>query len=173
MTFEIENVYPEVILPDYETVIKNVIEAALDYEKCPYEAQVYVLLTDNEEIHEINKEHRQIDRPTDVLSFPMADYEKEGDFSFLEEAQDCFHPESGELLLGDIVISADKVLKQAENYGHSPLREYAFLIVHSLLHLGLFLWSLQKCRTDFCKSLIREHISSILAAAQEGTRNIF
>ena len=135
MTFEIENVYPEVVLPDYETVIKNVIEAALDYEKCPYEAQVYVLLTDNEEIHEINKEHRQIDRPTDVLSFPMADYEKEGDFSFLEEAQDCFHPESGELLLGDIVISADKVLKQAENYGHSPLREYAFLIVHSLLHL--------------------------------------
>ena len=68
MTFEIENVYPEVVLPDYETVIKNVIEAALDYEKCPYEAQVYVLLTDNEEIHEINKEHRQIDRPTDVLS---------------------------------------------------------------------------------------------------------
>ena len=52
MTFEIENVYPEVVLPDYETVIKNVIEAALDYEKCPYEAQVYVLLTDNEEIHE-------------------------------------------------------------------------------------------------------------------------
>ncbi len=48
MTFEIENVYPEVVLPDYETVIKNVIEAALDYEKCPYEAQVYVLLTDDE-----------------------------------------------------------------------------------------------------------------------------
>ena len=47
MTFEIENVYPEVVLPDYETVIKNVIEAALDYEKCPYEVQVYVLLTDN------------------------------------------------------------------------------------------------------------------------------
>ena len=74
MTFEIENVYPEVVLPDYETVIKNVIEAALDYEKCSYEAQVYVLLTDNEEIHQINREHRQIDRPTDVLSFPMADY---------------------------------------------------------------------------------------------------
>ena len=55
MTFEIENVYPEVVLPDYETVIKNVIEAALDYEKCPYEVQVYVLLTDNEEIHQINR----------------------------------------------------------------------------------------------------------------------
>ena len=102
MTFEIENVYPEVVLPDYETVIKNVIEAALDYEKCPYEAQVYVLLTDNEEIHEINKEHRQIDRPTDVLSFPMADYPVPGDFSDIEERDpDAFHPETGELILGE------------------------------------------------------------------------
>ena len=115
MTFEIENVYPEVILPDYETVIKNVIEAALDYEKCPYEAQVYVLLTDNEEIHEINKEHRQIDRPTDVLSFPMADYPVPGDFSDIEERDpDAFHPETGELILGDIIISMDKVKDQAE-----------------------------------------------------------
>ena len=136
MTFEIENVYPEVILPDYETVIKNVIEAALDYEKCPYEAQVYVLLTDNEEIHEINKEHRQIDRPTDVLSFPMLSYEKAGDFSFLEEeSEDDFNPDTGEVMLGDIIISVDKVLEQAQSYGHSPKREFAFLIVHSMLHL--------------------------------------
>ena len=136
MTFEIENVYPEVILPDYETVIKNVIEAALDYEKCPYEAQVYVLLTDNEEIHEINKEHRQIDRPTDVLSFPMLSYEKAGDFSFLEEErEDVFNPDTGEVILGDIIISVDKVLEQAQSYGHSPKREFAFLIVHSMLHL--------------------------------------
>ena len=110
MTFEIENVYPGVVLPDYETVIKNVIEAALDYEKCPYEAQVYVLLTDNEEIHQINREHRQIDRPTDVLSFPMADYPVPGDFSDIEERDpDAFHPETGELMLGDIIISMDKV----------------------------------------------------------------
>ena len=53
MTFEIENVYPEVVLPDYETVIKNVIEAALDYEKCPYEAQVYVLLRSEEHTSEL------------------------------------------------------------------------------------------------------------------------
>ena len=136
MTFEIENVYPEVILPDYETVIKNVIEAALDYEKCPYEAQVYVLLTDNEEIHQINREHRQIDRPTDVLSFPMLSYEKAGDFSFLEEeSEDDFNPDTGEVMLGDIIISVDKVLEQAQSYGHSPKREFAFLIVHSMLHL--------------------------------------
>ena len=136
MTFEIENVYPEVVLPDYETVIKNVIEAALDYEKCPYEAQVYVLLTDNEEIHQINREHRQIDRPTDVLSFPMLSYEKAGDFSFLEEeSEDDFNPDTGEVMLGDIIISVDKVLEQAQSYGHSPKREFAFLIVHSMLHL--------------------------------------
>ena len=136
MTFEIENVYPEVVLPDYETVIKNVIEAALDYEKCPYEAQVYVLLTDNEEIHEINKEHRQIDRPTDVLSFPMADYPVPGDFSDIEERDpDAFHPETGELILGDIIISMDRVYEQAKSYNHSNTRELAFLVAHSMLHL--------------------------------------
>mgnify|MGYP000384751122 CR=1 FL=1 len=136
MTFEIENVYPEVVLPDYETVIKNVIEAALDYEKCPYEAQVYVLLTDNEEIHEINKEHRQIDRPTDVLSFPMLSYKKAGDFAFLdEESDDDFNPDTGEAMLGDIIISVEKVQEQAKAYGHSEKREFAFLIVHSMLHL--------------------------------------
>ena len=108
----------------------------MDYLGCPYEAEVSLLLTDDETIHQINKEQRDIDRATDVLSFPMADYVTEGDFAFLEEeGADCFHPETGELLLGDIVISGDKVLQQAESYGHSPLREYAFLIVHSLLHL--------------------------------------
>jgi probable rRNA maturation factor len=103
---------------------------------CPYEAQVSVLVTDNEEIHKMNLEHRQIDRPTDVLSFPMVTYETPGDFSILEEdEQDCFEPDSGELMLGDIVISADKVEEQAQEYGHSIRREYAFLITHSMLHL--------------------------------------
>ena len=124
MTFEIENVYPEVILPDYETVIKNVIEAALDYEKCPYEAQVYVLLTDNEEIHEINKEHRQIDRPTDVLSFPLG-----------ENGEYDINHDTGAKLLGDIVISVPKAVEQAKLYNHPLQREIGFLTVHSMLHL--------------------------------------
>lgn len=83
----------------------------------------------------MNLEYRNIDRPTDVLSFPMLEYEMPGDFGGLEEQEDAFDPESGELLLGDIVISSDRVLAQAEEYGHSPLREYAFLIAHSMLHL--------------------------------------
>ena len=136
MTFEIEN---EVEIPfdfDYKKVIQDVILQSLDYENCPYEAEVNVLLTGNDEIHEINLEQRQINRPTDVLSFPMVDYYTPADFSHLEDGGDIyFHPETGELMLGDIIISVDKVLEQAEAYGHSQTRELAFLVAHSMLHL--------------------------------------
>lgn len=118
-----------------EELARKVVEAALDYVACPYEAEVNLLLTMNAEIQEMNRNFRQIDRATDVLSFPMVDYEKAGNFEFLEEADEYFHPESGELMLGDIVISKEKVLSQAEEYGHSIEREYAFLIAHSMLHL--------------------------------------
>lgn len=115
---------------------EKVMEAALDYVKCPYEAEVNLLLTMNDEIHEMNKNFRGIDRPTDVLSFPMVDYEQAGDFAFLEnDTTDYFHPETGELMLGDIVISKEKVIAQADEYGHSIEREFAFLIAHSMLHL--------------------------------------
>ena len=118
-----------------EGLATKVIEAALDYENCPYEVEVNLLLTMNDEIQEMNQNFRQIDRATDVLSFPMIDYEEAGNFDFLEDVMDAFHPESGELMLGDIVISKEKVISQAEEYGHSVEREYAFLIAHSMLHL--------------------------------------
>ena len=112
------------------------MEASLEYVQCPYEAEVSLLITHDEEIREMNREHRGIDRATDVLSFPMLEFERPGDFTGIdEEMSDVFDPESGELMLGDIVISADKVIAQAEEYGHSPKREYAFLIAHSMLHL--------------------------------------
>ena len=121
---------------EYEKLANDVISFTLDHEDFPYESEVNLTLTDNDGIHEINKMYRQIDRPTDVLSFPMLSYEKAGNFSGLEEDyDDNFNPDTGEILLGDIVISVDKVLEQAENYGHTPRREYAFLIVHSMLHL--------------------------------------
>ena len=121
---------------DVEETARLVVEAALELENCPYETEVNLLLTTDEEIHRMNMEFRQIDRPTDVLSFPMIEYETPGDFSGIrEESDDLFDPESGELLLGDIVMSKDKVMFQAEQYGHSPRREYAFLIAHSMLHL--------------------------------------
>ena len=136
MTITIENEASKELPFDYKALIERVVMGCMDYEKCPYEAEVNVLLTNNEEIHKINKEYRGIDRPTDVLSFPMIEYEEPGDFSVIdEESAEAFNPESGELMLGDIVISKEKVLSQAEEYRHLPKREYAFLIAHSMLHL--------------------------------------
>ena len=97
-----------------EELALKVIDFCLEYAEFPYEAEVNLTLTDNAGIHEINKNFRNIDRATDVLSFPMLSYDT---------------------LLGDIVISVDKVKEQAESYGHSTRREFAFLIVHSMLHL--------------------------------------
>ena len=136
MTIEIEYEAEKKLDLPYEKIIRDVIEEAMDYEGCPYEAEVSVVLTDNPSIQEINREYRQIDRPTDVLSFPMVDYERPADFCGLEEqAEDYFNPETGELMLGDIIVSVDKVEEQAEKYGHSQARELAFLVAHSMLHL--------------------------------------
>mgnify|MGYP000094269782 CR=1 FL=1 len=120
---------------DCQALAREVINGALEYIHCPYEVQVNLLLTMNDEIHEMNRDFRNIDRATDVLSFPMLEYETPGDFSHFESEEDCFDPETGELLLGDIVISKEHVLAQAEAYAHSPKREFAFLIAHSMLHL--------------------------------------
>lgn len=120
---------------NYLELAEEVAEAVLDYENCPYESQVELLLTDNEEIRRINQEFREIDRPTDVLSFPMVDFGNPAEYDFLEEDDSLFDPETGELMLGNIVISKEKVISQAEEYGHSVKREYAFLIAHSMLHL--------------------------------------
>ena len=121
---------------DGQQLVNRVMEAVLDVEGCPYEASVNVLLTNDEEIREYNKEYRGIDRATDVLSFPNIEYAQPSDFSRVEECEaDYFDPDSGELLLGDIILSVDKVREQAESYGHSQLREFAFLITHSMLHL--------------------------------------
>lgn len=122
---------------DYEKLIHEVIREALDFEECPYETEVNVILTTNEEIALINRDYRDLFKPTDVLSFPMIDYVRPGDFSVLEDspAEDYFNPESGELMLGDIILSVDKIVEQAENYGHSQERELGFLVAHSMLHL--------------------------------------
>lgn len=136
MTIDFENESALELGIELEEIAGQVINFTLDYMECPYEAQVNVLVTGEDEIHELNQTHRQIDRATDVLSFPMVEYEVPGEFDFLEEdGTDCFDPDSGELLLGDIVICADRVLSQAEEYGHSVKREYAFLLTHSMLHL--------------------------------------
>lgn len=122
---------------DIEKVVESVVIEVLDSEGCPYESQVNVLLTDNEGIRMFNKEYRNIDKETDVLSFPNLDFEEPGFYEVDEDAEaDYFDPESGELILGDIIISVDKVKEQSESYGHSQKREFAFLVAHSMLHLA-------------------------------------
>lgn len=122
---------------DPEALARQVVEQVLDMERCPYETEVELILTDGENIRRMNREFRGIDRETDVLSFPMTDYPEPASFDFLETeaGDDCFDPDTGELLLGDIVISVPRAREQAEEYGHSLKREYAFLIAHSMLHL--------------------------------------
>ena len=136
MTVTIER-ESEIPLPFSEQeVAEAVISETLDYEDCPYEVQVNIILTTNEEIHQINLEQRGVDAPTDVLSFPLLEYAYPSDFTVLEaDSMDNFDPDTGELILGDIVISVDKVIEQAEKYNHGVKREYAFLIAHSMLHL--------------------------------------
>ena len=136
MTSYVEIEIEEAIEFDIKKILEDVMERVLDEENCPYEAQVNLLITDNQGIWEFNREHRGVDAPTDVLSFPMIPFEAEADFSVVEEDEVAyFEPESGELLLGDIIISWEKVKEQAEKYGHSVKREFAFLAAHSMLHL--------------------------------------
>lgn len=136
MSLNIEKEVEAVFDFDCEKLAEDVISYTIEHEKFPYEAEVNLTLTDNEGIHEINRMYRQIDAPTDVLSFPMLSYQKAGDFSALEnDYEDNFNPDTGEIMLGDIIISVDRVRTQAADYGHSERREYAFLIVHSILHL--------------------------------------
>ena len=115
-------------LPNEEKLIKEVVSRVLEEEKVLPEVDVYITLTNNEEIHKINKEYRDVDRPTDVLSFPM--YERDEIAGLKNDTDDEI-----EKILGDIIVSIEKVRAQAEEYGHSFERELAYLVTHGMLHL--------------------------------------
>ena len=105
-------------------LIRKACHATLEFEKFGGAAEVDVTLVDDDEIKEINKEQRNIDSSTDVLSFPLG-----------ENGEYDANPKTGALMLGDIVISVETAMKQADLYGHGLEREIAFLTVHSMLHL--------------------------------------
>lgn len=112
-----------------ENLIKDVAEGVLEFEEIDEKCEVNVMFADNEQIRGINREQRDIDRATDVLSFPFLDA-KNGDITVSDE--DFYE---GYLSLGDIVISLERAKEQAEEYGHSFEREVGFLMCHSMLHL--------------------------------------
>lgn len=136
MSVSIEFEYERQYSFDVKETIEKVILQALDYVSCPYECSINVLLTNDDSIHEMNREYRDTDRATDVLSFPMLEYDTPADFSFVEDDPESYaDPDSGELVLGDIVISLERMEAQAKEYNHSLRRELAFLVAHSMLHL--------------------------------------
>lgn len=107
------------VTSDLKKLIVNAVAQSLKYEEFPDKCEVSVTLVDNEEIHVLNREYRDVDRPTDVLSFPIFDEDDMG----------------GKTVLGDIVLSLERAKEQAAEFGHSFERELAFLTVHSMLHL--------------------------------------
>ena len=126
-----------------EALLTRAIEEGLKAEGVTVPCEVSLTITTPEEIHELNKEYRNVDRPTDVLSFPMLAYAEVPrmtasageETARLAEEEENLNPETGELVLGDIVINLEQARAQAAEYGHSLEREVAFLAVHSLLHL--------------------------------------
>ena len=134
MIFCVENEVDASFDFDIEELAQTVAQAVLTEEKCDYEVEINLIITDDEGIQEINKEFRQIDKPTDVLSFPN---DEPGDFSVIEGEQkiDLLNPDTGNISFGDIVINENRVRSQAVDYGHSEKREFAFLVAHSMLHL--------------------------------------
>ena len=115
---------------DFAGALRQVIPAALEAEGVGLPCEVDVLLTDDDGIHEINREMRQVDRPTDVLSFPEFELAP-GQLPGPEDAD----PGTGLIPLGDRVLSMERVSAQAREYGHSKRRELSYLVTHSVLHL--------------------------------------
>lgn len=136
MTVFYENESPVIFSFPVREQLELLARTVSEYTGCPYEVEISVTLVKKEQIQQTNREFREMDRPTDVLSFPMMEYDKPADFTggaFC--GSKTISPESGELVLGDIVLCAPIVCEQAVEYGHSELREFSFLVVHSLLHL--------------------------------------
>ncbi len=126
--FIIENETNEKISEQQLAELKSVCEAVMENEECNFDAEISLTFTDNEGIRAINSEYRGIDRATDVLSFPMLEFDG-------EEIDAEYETEDGLVMLGDIVISIERAREQAKEFNHSLRREFAFLTAHSMLHL--------------------------------------
>lgn len=125
--FLLENETDRQVSEEQINELIKVCQTVLDMEEWDFDAEISITFTDNENIREINRDYRNIDRATDVLSFPMLDFREEIDFEL--EAED------GKVMLGDIVISLERAEEQAQELNHSLRRELAFLVAHSMLHI--------------------------------------
>lgn len=119
------------------SLLEDIIDYALKYEGVKYEYEISLLYVDNEIIKDINIKHRNINKATDVLSFPMLEYKVGTTYvdHYLDFTFDQSYFDEGKLVLGDIVLSLERAQEQSEEFGHSFDRECSYLIVHSVLHL--------------------------------------
>ncbi|MDF2673598.1 MAG: ybeY [Clostridiales bacterium] len=119
-----------------EALIAKAVDAALKFEGFKYNYEISIVITDNAGIKIMNNRFRNIDKETDVLSFPMIEFNNKNlENPIYDISDEEINPETGDVMLGDIVISIEKAYQQAEEYGHSFERELSFLTVHSTLHL--------------------------------------
>ena len=137
MVFYVDNEVDAKFDFDIEEIAKMVAAKVLEDEGCDHEVEISLIITDDDGIQQMNSEFREIDRPTDVLSFPNVSYDEPGDFSVIDGEQnvDLLNPDTGNIMFGDIVINENRVRSQAIEFGHSEKREFAFLVAHSMLHL--------------------------------------
>ena len=126
--FIIENETQEIVSDSTIDELNELCSVIMRNEDCNFDAQISLTFTDNEGIRCINRDYRGIDKATDVLSFPMLEFDD-------DEVDAEFEMENGLVLLGDIVISIERAKEQAQEFGHSIRREIAFLTAHSMLHL--------------------------------------
>ena len=119
--------------PQIEALLEKVLSKGLEMEGITIPVEVSVTITTPEEVHALNKEYRGIDRTTDVLSFPMVEFDSDDLNACISQSE--WDPDEDCVMLGDIILNYDQALAQAEEYGHSAKRELSFLTIHSLLHL--------------------------------------
>ena len=120
---------------DYEEIARKTIDAVCEVEHFDFESEISITFTTKAAIMELNEKFRNTNRVTDVLSFPLISFHAPLEYDSYEFSDDDMNPETYEVMLGDIVLCMERLKEQALEYGHSDLREYAFLICHSMLHL--------------------------------------
>lgn len=132
MTIWIDNSTSMDIFEDYDRLIENTVNSCIELEQFPTNIEVSVSIVDNLQIQKLNFQFRNIDSPTDVLSFPMLDFKNIDKDSIADEN---INRDTGDIILGDIIISIEQAIKQSNEFGHSIQREIAFLTAHSMFHL--------------------------------------
>lgn len=123
------------VTDELKGIIQRCADKTLVYEDIDFEAECHITLVDDESIKKLNGDFRGVDRPTDVLSFPLLNFEGNIQDLSKEDIKYDKNPETGCVMLGDIVISLERARDQAKEYGHSLQRELGFLTVHGMLHL--------------------------------------